>query len=402
MRILAVTNLFPTPFQPQRATFNREQFRALAAEHEIQVLTPISWTEELSARRAGASALPRGRAAAVDGIPVKYPRSYSVPRVFRFLNGRFYRWSIRAEFRRAVRDFRPDVVYATWAYPDGWATVRLGHEANLPVVLKVHGSDVLLLDQYPSRRNGTTDALRRADRVVAVSRDLAAKVAKLGAAADRVHLVYNGVDADRFRPGDRLEARRRLGLDAERPMLLYVGNLLPVKGPDVLIKAAAILAARGVEFDLHVVGKGPMRPALEASVSEYGIGERVRFHGNISHDRLPDWFRAADMLVLPSRSEGVPNVLLEAMACGTPFVASDVGGVAEVTHLGSGDLVAAGDAGLLAEKIGKRLAVPPLATAGVVGRSHRTAALELTAVFEAALGRNRRPSLASDLTMSHC
>ena len=106
-------------------------------------------------------------------MPVEYPRFVFPPRVLRGWYGRFYRWSIGPAFRRALAAFRPDVVFATWAYPDGWAAVDLAHQAGLPAVLKVHGSDVLQLKHYPTRRRGTAEALRRADRVVAVSRDLA-------------------------------------------------------------------------------------------------------------------------------------------------------------------------------------------------------------------------------------
>lgn len=388
MRILAMTNLYPNPFQPQRATFNREQVRALAREHPVTVISPIAWTEELAARRAGNPPLPRDRRMEWDGVPVAYPRSWFIPRILRGSYGRFFRWSLAKTFRRTVSEFRPDVVFATWAYPDGWAAVQLGRKAGLPVVLKVHGSDVLELDKHPSRRRGTVEALCRADRVVAVSRDLARKVIELGAPPERIHLIYNGVDNQVFHPSDRTQARHRLGLDPDRPALLYVGNLVPVKGPDILLDACGLLAKLGVRFDLHVIGKGPLRPTLERQAVDHGIADRTRFHGTIAHDQLPDWFRAATMLVLPSRSEGVPNVLLEASACGTPFVASRVGGIPEVAHLGASRLVPVGEPPQLADAIAEILSHPPTPPAGQVGRTHAKAAQELVAVFESALRKD--------------
>lgn len=386
MRILTITNLYPNPFQPQRATFNRQQVRALAAGHDVSVIAPIAWTDELAARRAGSPKLPPGRRMEWDGIPVEYPRYVFVPRALRGWYGRFFAWSVGPSFRRALTAFRPDVVYATWAYPDGLAAVDLAHRAGLPAVLKVHGSDVLQLKYHPSRRRGTTEALRRADRVVAVSRDLALHVVELGADPARVHVIYNGVDAEVFRPGDRSEARRRLGLDLNRTALLYVGNLLPVKGVDVLIEACIVLAARGLDFDLHLVGKGPLRPALEARARQAGVGERVRFHGVVAHDRLPDWFRAASAFVLPSRSEGVPNVLLEAVACETPFVATAVGGIPEVAHMGRSRLAPPEDPGAFADAIEELLSSGPGQAGDGIVRTHADAARELVAVFEAALG----------------
>jgi glycosyltransferase involved in cell wall biosynthesis len=321
-------------------------------------------------------------------VSVEHPRYLYMPGGLRGWYGRFYRWSVGRAFRRAVASFRPDLVYTTWAYPDGWATIGLARRAGLPVVLKVHGSDVLQVDEYPARRRGTAEALRRADRVVAVSRDLARRVIDLGADPSRVHVVYNGVDEQVFHPGGRGPARARLGLDPRRPLLLYVGNLLPVKGPDVLIEACARLTAGGRDFDLHVIGRGPSREPLGRQAAESGIHGRVHFHGVVAHDGLPDWFRAADFLVLPSRSEGVPNVLLEASACGTPFVASDVGGVPEVAHMGASRLVPPGDALRLSEAIDQMLSGAPVHPAAKrVGRSHADAAGELAGVFEAALGR---------------
>ncbi len=387
MRILTVTNLFPTPFQPQRATFNRQQVRALAAGHDVSVIAPIAWTDELAARRDGSPRLPTGRRQEWDGVPVTYPRYVFTPRVLRGWYGRFYRWSVGPAFRRAIHTLNPDVVFATWAYPDGLAAIDLAHRSGRPAVLKVHGSDVLLLSHHPGRRRGTVEALRRADRVVAVSRDLAKTVVELGADPARVHMVYNGVDAEVFRPGDRAEARRRIGINPTRTALLYAGNLLPVKGVDVLIDACAALSARGRDFDLHVVGKGPLRPTLEARAGQAGLGDRVRFHGVVPHDQLADWFRAASLFVLPSRSEGVPNVLLEAAACGTPFVATDVGGVSEVAHLGSSRLAPPEDPAALANAIEEMLSRPEVSVKPGVGRTHADAARELVHVFEAALGR---------------
>jgi glycosyltransferase involved in cell wall biosynthesis len=394
MRILAITNLYPNPFHPQRATFNREQFRALAREHELRVIAPIAWTDELAARRSGCPPLPPGRGLDLDGIPVEYPRFWLIPRVLRGLQGRCFRRSIRGAFWRSVRSFRPDVVFATWAYPDGWAVVDLAHQARLPVVLKVHGSDVLQMDQYPGRRRGTTEALRRADRVVAVSRDLAQKAVALGASKDRVRLIYNGVDNTVFFPGDRSAARARLGLAIEKSILLFVGNLMAVKGPDLLVEAAGQLTDRGIDFHLHVIGKGPLRADLERWALDRGIS--TTFHGTVAHERLPDWFRAANLLVLPSRSEGVPNVLLEAAACGTPFVATRVGGVLEVADLGHSRLVPPEDPIALADAMVDVLFHPPAGARSLRGRAHSDSARELSSLFEELISGKSNLSTITD------
>jgi glycosyltransferase involved in cell wall biosynthesis len=351
MRILTLTNLYPNPFQPHSASFNRQQLRRLADHHDLSIISPILWTEELAARWRGMPALPPGRRLLFDGLPVEYPRYLYTPKVLRDWYGHFFLWSVSAAFTRALAEFQPDLVYAPWAYPDGWAALRLSHRAGLPVVIKVPGSDVLLLPEYQARQRKTAEAIRRADRVVVVSRDLANKVIDLGASPEKVRVVYNGVDAGVFHPGPRAEARRRLGLDLEEPVILFVGNLVPVKGIDVLIDACAHLAARGACFTCHLIGQGPLRPRLQRAIQDRGLGSRVRLHGSLPHERVAEWYRAANVLALPSRSEGVPNVLLEAAACGTPFVASRVGGIPEIAHLGVNRLVPPGDGCVLAEAL---------------------------------------------------
>ncbi len=347
MRILTLTNLYPNPFQPHRATFNRQQFRHLAERHDVAVIAPILWTDEFKARCEGMTWGPAGRRTFCDGIPVEHPCYLYTPKILRSWYGHFFRWSVGSAFRRALDGFCPDLVYATWAYPDGWAAMKLGRRAGLPVVVKLHGSDILTLCAYPARQRRTEEVLRGADGLVAVSKDIAERVIAFGAAPERVRVVYDGVDSSLFHSGGQKEARRRLGLSSDAAMLLFVGNLVAIKGLDVLLRACELLA-RDFEYSCFLIGDGPLRGNLERDVARAGLTDRVRFVGPRPHAQLPDWYRAADVFVLPSRSEGVPNVLLEAAACGTPFVASRVGGIPEIAHLGESRLVPPGDVRQLA------------------------------------------------------
>src|SRR5207253_6931127 len=138
VRVLTLTNLYPNPFQPHRAVFNREQLRELARAHAVAVIAPIAWTDELAARWAGHPPLPRDRRVMCDGLAVDHPRYLFPPKVLRGSYGKFFRRSVRPSFERALREFRPDIVYTPWAYPDGWAAVELGRRSGLPVVVKVH------------------------------------------------------------------------------------------------------------------------------------------------------------------------------------------------------------------------------------------------------------------------
>jgi glycosyltransferase involved in cell wall biosynthesis len=349
MRILAVTNIFPSPFLPFKAPFNRHQFRVLGERNAVSVIAPVAWTDEWRARRKGAPALPRDRRVELDGLVVEHPRFYFPPKILQGTYGRWFQASVGPTFRRHVAEFRPDLIFATWAYPDGWAAVRLARRAGLPVVIQVHGSDVLVLARHPKRRRLTFDALRAADGVIAVSSDLARRAIEEGVPPDRVRVVYGGIDADVFHPGSKVDARRRLGLDREPdPLLLFVGNLLPVKGLDVLIDACAALAREGVRFRCHLIGQGPLAKPLAVQIARHGLTDRVKLLGPKPQTELPDWYRAADLFVLPSRSEGVPNVLREAAACGLRCVATRVGGIPEVSSCGDIRLVPAEDPAALA------------------------------------------------------
>ncbi|WP_165066892.1 glycosyltransferase [Paludisphaera rhizosphaerae] len=379
-----MTNLYPNPFRPNRATFNRQQVKALADQHDVSVIAPVAWVDELSAWWRGEAALPADRRTKCDGVAVEHPRYFYIPKMARGCYGRFYRASVRAAFERARFTLKPDLIFAPWAYPDGWAAVELGREAGLPVVVKVHGSDVHALDSYPARRRRTREALCGADAVVAVSRDLAGRVGEFGVPEEKVRVVYDGIDSEMFHPGDRLEARRRLGLPAGEPMLLFVGNLVPVKGLDVLVEACGVLAKSGCRFVGYLVGEGPLRSGLESHIQRLGISDRLRLAGACSHERLADWYRAADLLVLPSRSEGLPIVLLESAACGIPFVASSVGGVPEAVGLVPSRLVVPGNSKVLANAIRDglegRLVLDGRHPRRL--RDHRDAADELVALFQ--------------------
>jgi glycosyltransferase involved in cell wall biosynthesis len=291
--------------------------------------------------------------------------------------------SIRSAFDRAVRELRPQIVLASWAYPDAWAAWKLARGANLPLVAKVHGSDVLLLAKG-ARRQRTLEALSGADAVIAVSRQLAARTAELGVEPSRLHVVYNGVDTTLFTPGDARAARAGLKLSAE-PLVLFVGNLAPVKGLNVLIDACALLRDRGVRFECRLIGQGPLRRALSRRIQTAGLAQLVQLHGPCRLAELPDWYRAASVLALPSFSEGVPNVILEARACGTPVVASRVGGIPEILDA---SLVPPNDAGALADSIERAIRRPNVSSRPL--RNWADSAAQLGGILSEVAERRRK------------
>jgi glycosyltransferase involved in cell wall biosynthesis/peptidoglycan/xylan/chitin deacetylase (PgdA/CDA1 family) len=355
MRFLLIANDFPNAYEPTKGVFNLYLARALAQHHEVRVISPVSWVASLRGK-ASAGPLPRRDPVLLDGVQVYYPCYFYPPKFGRTRYGWFLWQSIRATVWRLLDSYLPDAVIGYWAHPDGEVAVRVARLLGVPSAVIVGGSDVLLLPRDHKRRRCVVKVLNESDAVLAVSRDLRSKTVQLGIPPHKVHLWSQGVDTDVFAPGDRSDARRRLGVPVEGKALLWVGRMHPVKAVDVLLEASARLHSRGTDFRLYLVGDGPLRRPLEAQVSVASLGERVRFVGTQDHHRLADWYRAADLTVLPSWSEGIPNTLRESLACGTPFVASRVGGIPEIAGGVGNWLVPPGDAAALAEALEQALA----------------------------------------------
>lgn len=350
-----ITNLYPNPYQPQRATYNRQHFAALAKFHQVKVVAPISWVDEARARLRGGDKLISTRCRQGDGIQTVHPRYYYSPGIFRSQYGQFLLRSIRRDVIDIAKDFQPDVLLGSWAYPDGYATVQLARQMKIPAAVQVLGSDVNLLDRYPARARRTWDTLRSADAVITVSQDLANHVLSHGVDSQRVSVVYGGVDRELFFPGSQQDAQVELNIASPDPMLLFVGNLVPVKAVDSLLTACSILAASFPRMQCFILGDGPLRKPLQSQVAALSLEKQVCFQGVMDHRQLPTWYRAADLVVLPSLAEGVPNVLLESIACGRPYVASRVGGIPEISEHAGCVLVAPGDPQSLADAIARKL-----------------------------------------------
>ncbi|MBI2392725.1 MAG: glycosyltransferase family 4 protein [Deltaproteobacteria bacterium] len=354
MRVLVVTKIFPNAREPSSAPFNRQQLAALARRCEVEVLATIPWLP-------GARLLPGTSRAVqlvdvpardtIDGLPVEHPRYAYVPKVGDAVASALYAASVLPALRR--RRGRFDVLLASWAYPDGAATVDLGRLFDVPVVVKAHGSDLNVLAERPVVRAHLRRTLPRAAAFVAPSRALIDRALALGVAPDRATHVPNGVDASRFHPLDRAQARAALGLRAG-PLVVCVGRLEEGKGSlDLLAALDLLLPARGVRAAF--VGDGSARAEIERRAAS----GRVIVAGQRPHDEIPRWLAAADVVVLPSWNEGTPNAVLEALACGRRVVATRVGGVPDVIDDEAlGLLVPPRDPAALARAIDRALAEP--------------------------------------------
>ncbi len=259
------------------------------------------------------------------GIDVEHPRYVVIPKIgMNIAPYTLYR-SMRAQLSRLLADgVKVDLIDAHYFYPDGVAAVWLGHEFDLPVVVTARGTDISLIPGYARPRRLIVEAARRADGLITVCQALKDGLVKLGVPAERITVLRNGVDLELFEPHDRAVLRRAMHLDGF--VLASVGHLIERKGHHHVIRALADLPGA----TLLIAGDGPERPALEALAGRLGVLDRVRFLGVLDQSALSDVYNCADVLVLASSREGWANVLLEAMACGTPVVASAVWGTPEI------------------------------------------------------------------------
>ena len=350
MRVLVITSLFPNATDPRSSPFNRQQFAALRSLCDVEVWATIPWHPGRSRRTRRIPAEEW-----IDGLRVWHPRTPYVPGTGHAFSVPLFVAALAPAMRRRRRDF--DVVLGSWAYPDGAAAVALGQLAGLPAAIKLHGSDINVMATMRVGRFALEKALPAADAVIAVSRPLAEQARKLGASKQRIHLVRNGVDRGRFCLRDRGAARRQLGLDDRARWILYCGHLKRSKGIEDLLDAFSSIARQRPDVRLAVVGDGRVRRRCESLAAE--LGGRILVAGSRPHDEIPAWLAACDVLALPSWSEGTPNVVLEALACGRRVVATDVGGTADLLPSKTlGEVVAAHSPVELGAALSRALASP--------------------------------------------
>lgn len=329
MNCLVLTDTFPNRLKPWRGPYNRRQIECLARHCGLSVVNPLPWTRLLSSPRI-VSLLGRNDAV-LDGIPMRHPVFWYLPKMLR---GNTWR-GVLAAARRGVSELeetRFDIILATFAYPHGKAAMHLAEEMGVPYAVKVRGTDLHSMPDDDRQREATAEALSSASAVIAVSRNLAKRAADLGARRERVHVLHNGIDAKQFDLMPRAEARRKLGTAEAGRIILFVGALRRVKGLDVLLEACGMLAdgRTGRGLRLAVAGDGPLRQAIERGLRRLPKPAEGTALGYVGREEVALWMNAADALVLPSRDEGCPNVVLEALACGTPVVASAVGAVPDL------------------------------------------------------------------------
>ncbi|MCX8089769.1 MAG: glycosyltransferase [Verrucomicrobiae bacterium] len=355
MKVLFLSNLFPDAAAPIRGLDNARLLAHLRADAQIRVLAlrPRPWLWPAARRFEPRS---EDQWASPEFVSTPY-----IPKLGSRWNHRLMARALRRPLRQLRARFPFDVGLVSWLFPDGCAVAQLACELKFPFVAIAQGSDAHLYLGMAARRDAIVRAMQHAAAVVGRSADLVRRLAAAGVSTGRLHTIYNGVDLNLYAPADPKEARRELGLPLEGPLVLFVGNLLPIKNPLLLLEACAPLCrSRATPVQLVMVGEGPLRARIERTARRLGIAATVHLAGRQPPERVARYLQAADVLALSSWNEGLPNVVLEAFACGRPVVASRVGGLPEViTESWAGRLVNPGDAEAFRVALHEQLAEPP-------------------------------------------
>jgi teichuronic acid biosynthesis glycosyltransferase TuaC len=331
LNILVLTTLFPNLIQTNRAVFTKQLCVKLRDYADVRVVAPVPYFPPIKGFGSWSQyhLIPKEEH---GDITVYHPRYLVMPKL-EILTGFFYFIACLRIVRHIRKQFQFDVLNVHWAYPDGFAGMLLGIVFNVPVVITAHGSDIYLYSKYPGVRRLLRWTMNKANSVVAVSKALKSAIETMCAKCQVEVIPCAAVDPLRFQALDKVQCRKELGLPGNKKIVLFVGNLVRVKGVKHLIEAFGRLTEAGhKDVLLILVGDGSDKAALQDHVRRHDLEPFVLVAGRKTHQEIPLWMNSADLFCLPSLSEGMPNVVIEAMACGTPVIATKVGGVPDIIN----------------------------------------------------------------------
>jgi len=352
MNILVISSLFPTIAQPYSGIFVYEQLMELSKKHRITVVNPIPFFPPIKYFKKWSRLSQVPLKEDIAGISVFHPRYLTFPRyiLFPIVGITSYFISVRA-IARKIDMSDVNLIHAHFASPDGFVTALIGKLYHKPTVLTVHGSDINVYTKKYLWKKQIVYALSNVKKVVCVSKKLQKKVVALGIEKTNTCVIPNGYNSTLFRPKNKRKIREVLNLPTEKKILLFVGNIVPIKGLSYLLRAMTNIAKKRQDVLLVIVGGGSQKNELERKTNNLGIAEYVKFVGEKPHREIPLWMNACNVFILPSLNEGFGGVLIEAMACGKPVVATNVGGIPENMNKDCGILVEPKDSDALADAI---------------------------------------------------
>ena len=328
IKILTFSSLYPNAAQPTHGIFVENRLRHLleSGEIEVKVVAPVPWFPLASpafGKYGNFAKVPMHEVR--HGIEIWHPRYWVLPKIGMSIAPLLMARAVR-ETVRNIREqgFDFDLIDAHYFYPDGVAACMVANSLGKPFVVTARGTDINLIPRHSLPKRWILWAAKKSRAMISVCQALKNEMAKIGIAADKVTALRNGVDLDFFNPGNREEIRKQLNISGTA--LLSVGYLIERKGHHLVIEALSRLP----DVRLYIAGEGEMSAQLRKLASILGVADRVIFLGALDRESLRRYMIVADALVLASSREGMANVLLEALACGTPVVATPLWGTPEV------------------------------------------------------------------------
>lgn len=332
MKILVITSVFPNHKQPNLGIFVRERMSKAATQCEIKIIAPVPWFP--FARYLKKDYRPGVDYKEIqDSIEVYHPKFFSIPYFCKFLDGIFFFLSCIITARNLKKNFKFNIIDSHFAYPDGFGAMLIGKLFRTPITITLRGTIKKLL-KYPLVKFQIIYALKNAAKIFTVCNDLKGIALSLGISDEKVEVIPNGIDIGKFKPMDKIAARKELGIAADKKILISVGGLVKRKGFHEVIALLPEIKKKHPDIMYLIVGgatvEGNYGPELRKTVRRLHLENDVLFAGHQPHDKIYKWLSASDVFCLATGNEGWANVFLEAMACGLPVVASDVGGNREV------------------------------------------------------------------------
>jgi len=386
LKIAVVTRYFPSSAEPWQGRSAYQTLKVMARQADVHVFYPnAAYPKLLKPPSRIYSRLDRSMASLdVKADYYDYP---ALPLLSRPFNG----WMAARAVLPHVRAFAPDMIFSFFIYPDGFAALKVGQALGVPVAAMSIGSDINRIGDRISAHH-TRTVLREADFLLTVSDDLRRKAVSMGASAGRSRAVINGCDLAVFHPRDKRKARLKFAIDADAEAVVYVGRMDMKKGLRELVEAAVSLHSRRQKLQVYMVGEGPDKPMIESAIQANQAGEFVHVLPSCAFDDVAVWMAAADVVTLPSYMEGCPNVVLEALTCGRPVVATNVGGIPEIMSEECGRLVPPRDPNALAEALDSvlRRDWDGGAISAHGGRGWDTVAAEMMQILEGLVAERRQ------------
>jgi glycosyltransferase involved in cell wall biosynthesis len=282
----------------------------------------------------------------LPGVTAHYYDYPVLPLVSRPFNG----WVAGRALLPHVKRFNPDLVFSYCLYPDGYAGLTVANALSVPFAAMGVGSDVHSIHDRFSLKH-TQTLLRKADLLLAISGDLRQRMISIGAPAAITRTVLSGSDPQVFHVRDRSAARAQLLIAPSAEAVVFIGRMDLRKGLHELVDAAVSLQPKRPNLHVYLIGDGPDTPLVESAIAANNASAYIHLVPACSFEHVATWMAAADLVTLPSYMEGCPNVILEALACGRPVVATNVGGIPEIMSDACGRLVPPRDPQALARAL---------------------------------------------------